>query len=124
MEDILLSLKQYHALLGRLDELKNDVTAIKLKTAPETSFIDEYELAILLKVTPRTLQRWRSDGHLPYLRVGKKPYYNLELILSSFKVEPNTVVGAVRIPVSVHEPDDAVEEITCNRCPLFMAFDS
>lgn len=124
MEDILLSQQQYHALVGRLDELKNDVTAIKLKTAPETSFIDEYDLATLLKVTTRTLQRWRKDGRLPYLRFGKKLYYNLDLILSSFKVESNSVVGAVRPPVRAHVPDDAVEEITCKRCPLFLAFDS
>jgi len=120
MEDILLSPNQYHALLERLDEVRNDVTAIRLKTSPETAFIDAYNLAALLKVTNRTLQRWRKDGRLPYLRIGKKLYYNLDLILSSFRVESDSVIGAVRVPVSVNELDDEVKDMACIRCPLFV----
>ena len=91
MEDILLSQKQYQALLSRLDEINSDVTLIKFKTGQETAFIDNYNLSKLLQVSNRTLQRWRKNGRLPYLQLGKKVYYRADVILDSFKARKNNV---------------------------------
>ena len=91
MEDIILSLKQYNALLKRLDEINSDVTLIKFKTGQETAFIDNYNLSKLLQVSARTLLRWRKSGRLPYLQLGKKLYYRADVILDSFKVRQNNV---------------------------------
>jgi hypothetical protein len=37
--------------------------------------LDNQDLCLLLKVSNRTLQRFRSSGKLPYKRIGKKTYY-------------------------------------------------
>ena len=37
--------------------------------------LDNQDLAFLLKVSPRTLQRYRSSGKLPYFMIGHKTYY-------------------------------------------------
>lgn len=37
--------------------------------------MDEAEVARLLQVTPRTLQRWREDGRLACHKLGKKALY-------------------------------------------------
>ena len=37
--------------------------------------LDNQDLAFLLKVSFRTLQRYRVSGQLPYFTIGKKTYY-------------------------------------------------
>ena len=37
--------------------------------------LDNQDLAFLLKVSPRTLQRYRTSGRLPYFMIGHKTYY-------------------------------------------------
>ena len=37
--------------------------------------LDNQDLAFLLKVSPRTLQRYRSSRKLPYFMIGHKTYY-------------------------------------------------
>lgn len=37
--------------------------------------LDNQDLAFLLKVSFRTLQRYRISGQLPYFTIGKKTYY-------------------------------------------------
>ncbi len=37
--------------------------------------LDNQDLAFLLKVSSRTLQRYRTSGKLPYFMIGHKTYY-------------------------------------------------
>ena len=37
--------------------------------------LDNQDLAFLLKVSFRTLQRYRANGTLPYFNIGRKTYY-------------------------------------------------
>lgn len=37
--------------------------------------MDNQDLAFLLKVSYRTLQRYRTNGKLPYFSIGHKTYY-------------------------------------------------
>ena len=37
--------------------------------------LDNQDLAFLLKVSYRTLQRYRTNGKLPYFMIGHKTYY-------------------------------------------------
>ena len=37
--------------------------------------LDNQDLAFLLKVSYRTLQRYRTSGKLPYFMIGHKTYY-------------------------------------------------
>ena len=40
---------------------------------------DNQDLCILLQISKRTLQRYRSIGALPYKTLGKKTYYSVPL---------------------------------------------
>lgn len=43
---------------------------------------DNQDLCILLQISKRTLQRYRSIGALPYKTLGKKTYYSEEDVLT------------------------------------------
>jgi len=127
VEDILLSQKQYKALLERLDGITNDVTIIKLKTGAETAFVDNFNLQKLLGVSARTIQRWRKEGILPYVQFGKKLYYRADFILDRFKIKPDAVDTLVIENNNLTQPEmpDSFEDDdpnVCKRCPLFLVF--
>ena len=42
---------------------------------PSDKILDNQDLAFLLKVSFRTLQRYRTDGRLPYFMISHKTYY-------------------------------------------------
>lgn len=42
---------------------------------PNDKLLDNQDLAFLLKVSYRTLQRYRTDGRLPYFMISHKTYY-------------------------------------------------
>ena len=46
--------------------------------------LDNQDLAFLLKVSFRTLQRYRVSGQLPYFTIGKKTYYRANDIRALF----------------------------------------
>lgn len=37
--------------------------------------LDNQDLCLMLSVSPRTLQRYRTDGKLPYFKRGQKIHY-------------------------------------------------
>ena len=41
----------------------------------DEKLLDNQDLAFLLKVSKRTLQRYRSSGQLPYFMIAHKTYY-------------------------------------------------
>lgn len=43
----------------------------------EEKILDNQDLAFLLKVSKRTLQRYRTNGMLPYFAIGHKTYYRV-----------------------------------------------
>ena len=42
---------------------------------PDEKLLDNQDLAFLLKVSFRTLQRYRTSGKLPYFMIAHKTYY-------------------------------------------------
>ena len=121
MQDILLSVKQYLALISRLDEINDDVTAIKLQSHPEDHYIDNHDLLMILQVTVRTLRRWRNSGKLPYKKLGHRFYYRADLIMDVFKVRPDETDDDLSVSASPPTPPEENEiQITCERCPLFV----
>ncbi|WP_165026144.1 helix-turn-helix domain-containing protein [Dysgonomonas sp. ZJ279] len=48
----------------------------------DEKLLDNQDLAFLLKVSYRTLQRYRSNGVLPFFKIGHKTYYRAEDIRS------------------------------------------
>ena len=89
MEDILLSQKQYFALLKRLDEINEDLTSLKIKPGTESEYITNDDLLALLQVSKRTALRWRSSGRLPYTKICRKLYYRADMILNIFTTRPD-----------------------------------
>lgn len=43
----------------------------------DEKILDNQDLAFLLKVSYRTLQRFRTSGKLPYFSIGHKTYYRV-----------------------------------------------
>lgn len=44
----------------------------------DEKILDNQDLAFLLKVSYRTLQRYRTSGKLPYFSIGHKTYYRTD----------------------------------------------
>ena len=41
----------------------------------DEKLLDNQDLCLMLKVSKRTLQRYRTEGGLPYMKYGQKIYY-------------------------------------------------
>ncbi len=63
-------LSQIELVQRKVDKLGNNDNVIN-----DEVLLDNQDLCLLLKVSKRTLQRFRSSGKLPYKRIGKKTYY-------------------------------------------------
>lgn len=120
MEDILLSVQQYRALLKRLDEITGNLITIKQRTHIEDGYIDNNDLLKLFQISGRTAQRWRKSGSLPYTRFGKKLYYKADIILERIKVCPEEPEKQTPQTPQNHELNLTGDEMACKRCPLFI----
>ena len=47
--------------------------------------LDNQDLCLLFQISPRSLQRYRSLGVLPYKRLGQKTYYTEEDVMQFIK---------------------------------------
>ncbi len=120
MHEILLSQKQYGALLFRLDALKEKMNTMQANPGSEDQYITNEELMRLLRVSRRTVLRWRETYRLPYIKIGRKLYYNAEIILNSFRMHPNSPPEAVSRLPDDPEPEAVMPQMECERCPLFV----
>ena len=70
--------------LDRQDELLLAMKAEERQPALTESIrlFDNQDLCMLLQISKRTLQRYRSVGALPYKTLGKKTYYSEEDVLT------------------------------------------
>ena len=120
MDELIISVKQYKSLLDHLERIKNDVTILKQKSAGEACLVDTYDLVRLLQVTYRTIQRWRINGRLPFIRLGRRYYYRADQLVDLFKVIPNQTT-------EIFNPDQDSDalikenfEMPCYKCPMFL----
>ena len=67
MERILERVEMLNKKIEKLNNSKNKLNGDTL--------LDNQDLCLLLKVSKRTLQRYRSSGILPYKRIRQKTYY-------------------------------------------------
>jgi len=63
-------LERVEMLNKKIEKLNNTKTQLN-----GDSLLDNQDLCLLLKVSKRTLQRYRSSGILPYKRIQQKTYY-------------------------------------------------
>ncbi|WP_254593618.1 helix-turn-helix domain-containing protein [Parabacteroides distasonis] len=65
-------------LSKKLNELGQDLKSLintDLVLDENEKLLDNQDLAFLLKVSFRTIQRYRTKGVLPYFSIGHKTYY-------------------------------------------------
>jgi hypothetical protein len=68
-------------LSKKLTEIGQDLKSLintKEVFEEDEKLLDNQDLAFLLKVSKRTLQRYRSNGTLPYFMIGHKTYYRTD----------------------------------------------
>ena len=71
---------------GQITKAMKLVSTVKLQKAKGKAesirLFDNQDLCMLLQISKRTLQRYRSVGALPYKTLGKKTYYSEEDVLT------------------------------------------
>lgn len=70
--------KWMEKLSKKLNEIGQDLKSLVNTTEifdKDEKLLDNQDLAFLLKVSYRTLQRHRTSGRLPYFMIGHKTYY-------------------------------------------------
>lgn len=63
MNRILVLLEELRKLLKAKNRLNGE------------AILDNQDVCMMFKLAPRSLQRYRSSGELPYMRIGSKPFY-------------------------------------------------
>jgi predicted site-specific integrase-resolvase len=66
-------------------EKKDDTASLPIETETDDIPIDKQDVLLLLHISSRTLQRWRSKGLLDYYRLGRKIYYSKKEVLDLVK---------------------------------------
>lgn len=61
-------------LIKRVEE-KIDKLIVNSNTVMDERLLDNQDLCLFLKVTPRTLQRYRNMGLLPFKTICRRNYY-------------------------------------------------
>lgn len=87
MEDIIFSRQQFSALINRLEGIRNDVSALKIKAPDAPAYIEAHDIIRLYHISKRTLERWRQIGRIPFNKVGNFFYYNTEDILGQIRLK-------------------------------------
>lgn len=66
-------------LIDRLDMLSDHIDDLKTKRSSidGEELLDNQDLLQMLKISNRSLQRYRSQGKLPYYTISGKLYYKL-----------------------------------------------
>jgi len=66
-------------IMNRFDILSEDISGVKKQQSSidGEELLDNQDLLQMLKISPRSLQRYRSKGKLPYYTISGKLYYKL-----------------------------------------------
>lgn len=75
MQNFLMTEKEYHDLVRRLDEINQKLSA-KVKSM-ENSWIDNSEFLQLLKISRRTAQSYRDNNMIAFSIIGNKIFYRM-----------------------------------------------
>lgn len=73
MRQLMQRLDKHEAVLNVINESGRDMMQPIPKL--EDELLDNQDLCLMLHVSKRTLQRYRSSGMIPYRLLKRKPYY-------------------------------------------------
>jgi hypothetical protein len=70
----------YRVILAKLENLHQEIRKLKAEKqgSPGAGWLDNNEVAEILRVSKRQLQNYRDQGVLPYSQFGAKIYYRWE----------------------------------------------
>lgn len=74
MEAIILSSKQYHAIMTKIDLVESNIE--KMSGFNFRSIVDNEEFIKLMGISRKTSQTWRDRGLIGYSQIGHKIYYS------------------------------------------------
>ena len=80
MNVIMMESEAYQNLIDRIERIEKFVVRATERQAAlddDDVWLDNDQVCKLLDVSPRSLQRYRSEGKLPYMTSGKKCRYRL-----------------------------------------------
>jgi len=75
MEVITISTKAFQAIIDRIDQISHKLDTQNPQPVLNEVWIDIQEACFLLKISKRTLQKYRSEGMLPYSQINGKIYF-------------------------------------------------
>ena len=75
MDVITIESGAFKQIIDQIDDLRTHLKDCQPTTPLSELWLDNKEVAKLLRVTPRTLQNYRDQGILPFSQVGSKIYY-------------------------------------------------
>ena len=75
MEVITFESKAFQAILDRIDQIGEKLETRSAKLVLNENWMDIQEACFLLRISKRTLQKYRDEGVLPFSQVNGKIYF-------------------------------------------------
>lgn len=67
----------FQEILNTLAEIKKGISCNSKSNPFSDQWLDTQEVCMLLKISKRTLQYYRTNGTVPYSQIGSKFYYKV-----------------------------------------------
>lgn len=81
MEVIIMKSGSFRALMDKIESIEKHLChAEPIKPPLEEIWLDNEAVCTYLKISRRTLQRYRSNGVIAYSLIGRKTYYTISEI--------------------------------------------
>ncbi|MGD9770184.1 MAG: helix-turn-helix domain-containing protein [Parabacteroides sp.] len=78
---VIMKSGDFQALMDRIEAIEKYIYQVKPKQPPlQEIWLDNEVVCSYLKISKRTLQRYRSNGVITYSLIGKKTYYTISEI--------------------------------------------
>jgi len=85
MQVIVMESQAYKALVGRINAIEKFIREKKEVVNQDAPLLDTQTVSAYLKVSKRTLQRYRSKGDIAYTIMGGKTFYSIAAVKQLLK---------------------------------------
>jgi hypothetical protein len=85
MQVIVMESQAYKALVGRINVIEKFIREKKEVVNQDAPMLDTQTVSAYLKVSKRTLQRYRSNGDIAYTIMGGKTFYSIAAVKQLLK---------------------------------------
>ncbi len=99
MENLTLSNEAYNQLITSIRNLHDTVAKLSdRKKILEAEYVDSWEASRILKISRRTLERYRSANRIPSYKMNRKVLFRLSDLEHYLFQESNQVQKILNIP--------------------------